>query len=59
MINIELNKIEIDVLWSVLIDESCSEFMSMQKAKTANELIEHKQRKDVCDTILQRIKRLK
>ena len=59
MANIELSDSEVDVLWSMLIEESCSEFISMQKAKTATDLLQHKQRKDVCDDIIQRINQFK
>jgi hypothetical protein len=59
MANIELNDSEIDLLWTVFINESCTEFMLMQKYKTPGDLLKHKQRKDICDGIIQKIKQFR
>lgn len=56
MISLEFNETELDVLWTKLIEYSCDEFVRMQNSKTASDLLKHKQKKEVCDNMIKRIK---
>jgi Holliday junction resolvase RusA-like endonuclease len=56
MVKLELNKDELDVFWTAMINQICKEHMSMQDSKTAKELLDHKNRKDICDNLVKKIK---
>lgn len=56
MTSIPLGDEEINEIWTVYIEKSCAEFMLMQESKTAKDLLYHKQKKELYDSIVKSIK---
>jgi len=52
LINIEFSEGELDLMWNVLVNESCLQFIGMQKSKSAKDLLDHKNRKELCDMLI-------
>lgn len=54
-VNVQLETDSINLIWDVLVKESCNEFMWIQKCKTAKEFLDHKTRKDNCDELIKKL----